>query len=179
MHESGQMVTVSAAAADIMPAAPTVVARMPQPAYQMGMEPRALVAPAPMAMAPGPVVAPLPAPQAIMPAPAMALSVPAPAMTVTTPASVSESWTADRGDMLRKVLEIWCRRSNVEFDWLSEYDYPLEASVAYSGTFESAVRNLLTGFENAHPQPVAELHSNAGLGQMVLVIQARGNTNTD
>ena len=88
-------------------------------------------------------------------------------------------WAAERGESLQKVLESWCRRSNVEFDWLAEYDYPLAASVSFSGTFEQAVRNLLAGFENAHPQPIAELHTNPSLGQMVLVVQTRGNTNSD
>jgi hypothetical protein len=89
------------------------------------------------------------------------------------------TWTAQHGDSLHKVLEEWCRRSNVEFDWLAEYDYPVEASVSFNGTFEDAVRGLLAGFESAHPQPVAELHSNPRVGQMVLVVQTRGNTNTD
>ena len=100
---------------------------------------------------------------------------------ITMPASeagagpVVQSWSAERGDTLRKILEEWSRRANIEFDWKSEYDYPLQASVAFSGTFEDAVRNLLTGFELAHPQPVAELHANSNLGQMVLVVSTRGN----
>lgn len=92
---------------------------------------------------------------------------------------VIQSWSAERGDTLHKILEEWSRRANVEFDWKSEYDYPLQASVAFSGTFEDAVRNLLTGFEGAHPQPIAELHANSNLGQMVLVVSMRGNNYSD
>ena len=183
-RERGQMVTVGFAAHAIMPSAPPVVSTiqpMPMP-YQGGMEPRPLaVAPGPVALMPAPGPAPMPlVPLAQQPMAAVPVS-PFPPAAVAVPGSpmVTDSWTADRGETLRKVLEGWSRRANVEFDWLSEYDYPLEASVAFSGGFEGAVRSLLMGFENAHPQPVAELHSNSNLGQMVLVVQARGNTNSD
>lgn len=93
--------------------------------------------------------------------------------------AVVESWTAERGDSLRKVLETWCRHGGVELSWLNEYDYPLQASINFSGTFDEAVRSLLTGFEQATPQPVAELHTNQKLGQSVLVVQGRGNSYSD
>jgi hypothetical protein len=86
-----------------------------------------------------------------------------------------DGWTAERGDTLRKVLADWCHRSGVELQWLAEYDYPVEASAHFSGGFEDAVRLLLAGFENARPQPIAELHTNSSAGQMLLVVQTRGN----
>ncbi len=88
-------------------------------------------------------------------------------------------WSGERGSSLHKILSEWCQRAHVELNWVAEYDYPLDATVSFTGNFQDAVRNILTGFEAAHPQPVAELHSNPGLGQMVLVVQSRGNTNTD
>jgi len=96
-----------------------------------------------------------------------------------TDMTTADSWIADRGSSLHKVLEQWCRRAHVEFNWAAEYDYPLDASVNYQGSFTDAVRSLLTGFEAAHPQPIAELHNNPTLGQMVLVVTTRGNTNSD
>lgn len=99
---------------------------------------------------------------------ALALSLP------VTP--VDASWDAEPGDSLHKVLENWARRNNVEFEWMAEYDYPIQASVHLKGRFEDAVRELLTGFESAQPQPIAELHSNSKAGQMVLVVTTRGNT---
>ncbi len=86
-----------------------------------------------------------------------------------------DSWTADKGEMLRRVLESWGRRANVEVSWQAEYDFPLQASVMLNGSFEDAVRGLLVGFENAKPQPVAQLHNNPSVGQAVLVVQVRGN----
>ncbi|MER2519572.1 MAG: TcpQ domain-containing protein [Bdellovibrionales bacterium] len=99
--------------------------------------------------------------------------------TVSTQVSGPRVWTAARGASLRRILESWCARAHVEFNWLAEYDYPLQASATFRGTFEDAVRSLLIGFENAQPQPVASLHANPRLGQMVLVVQSRGNTNSD
>ena len=136
--------------------------------YQAGMEPKTLSY---AGQAPTPV-----ADAVITPIPEDAIKFEAPKSNDT---AVTEVWSAERGQHLRKILEEWSRRANVEFDWLSEYDYPLQASVSFSGGFEGAVRTLLTGFESAHPQPVAELHSNANIGQMVLVVRTRGNTNTD
>jgi hypothetical protein len=92
---------------------------------------------------------------------------------------VLETWNAERGDTLHKILGKWAHRANAEFDWMAEYDYPLQASVSFTGTFEEAVRNLLTGFETAHPQPIAELHANPNLGQMVLLVTTRGNNYSD
>ena len=94
-------------------------------------------------------------------------------------AGVVDTWTATRGDTLHKALQEWSRRAGTEFEWLAEYDYPLQASISFTGTYEEAVRSLLSGFEDAHPQPVAELHANPGAGQMVLVIQTRGNSYAD
>jgi type IV pili sensor histidine kinase/response regulator len=93
--------------------------------------------------------------------------------------SSPSTWTAERGDSLRKVLTSWSKRSRVEVEWLAEYDYPLQASVNFVGTYEAAVRALLVGFEEAHPQPVAQLHTNPSMGQRVLVVRARGNSNKD
>jgi hypothetical protein len=98
-----------------------------------------------------------------------------PAEMLAVNVSPADGWSAERGDTLRKVLTDWCHRSGTEIQWLAEYDYPVEASAHFSGGFEEAVRNLLAGFDGARPQPIGELHTNTGAGQMVLVVQARGN----
>ncbi len=106
----------------------------------------------------------------------------APTPLVSTPVGTGpmvDAWKAERGDSLHKVMETWSHYANIELNWMAEYDYPLQASVSFTGTFEDAVRNLLSGFESAHPQPVAELHENAHLGQKVLVVETRGNSYSD
>lgn len=90
-----------------------------------------------------------------------------------------DSWSANRGDTLRKVLEDWSRRANIEVSWQAEYDYPLQASVSVTGTYEEAVRGLLAGFQEAQPQPIGSLHNNQTAGQTVLVVQTRGNNYSD
>ena len=172
-----------APAAVVMPAIPVV------PPADTKVAVKAEVAPAPVAPAHPARVAPVSSLPAPVPAPAPVPSAPIAAEAEGTlvmsssvasePVKVAEMWTADRGDSLRKVLTSWSHRAHVELEWLAEYDYPLQASVNLTGSYEDAVRNLLTGFEGAQPQPVAQLHANAGAGQKVLVVRARGNTNKD
>lgn len=106
-----------------------------------------------------------------------AASVPSegPASVVSDAGGLVDTWTAEKSDTLRKVLEDWSRKAGVDLVWQAEYDFPLQASVVLSGTFEEAVRNLLSGFQDARPQPVGSLHNGETAGQSVLVIQTRGN----
>jgi hypothetical protein len=113
---------------------------------------------------------------AVSEAPVAVIENPAPA---PVPVAVAETWTASRGDMLHKVLDAWARQANVEIHWVAEYDYPIQATLTVTGSFEDAVRNLLSGFKDAQPQPVASLHKNPTLGQMVLVVEAHGNNYSD
>jgi hypothetical protein len=117
-------------------------------------------------------------PAALSPLVAREVSAP-PAEVSSFNISSADSWSAERGDTLHRVLTDWCRRSNVELQWLAEYDYPIEASTHFNGGFEEAVRSLLVGFDGARPQPIGELHANATAGQKVLVVQARGNNYTN
>lgn len=132
--------------------------------------------------APAPV-APSPSPTPLFAPPQSLASTPiapvAPAATDTVPYTQDNaisSWTANKGDTLQSVLEDWCNRANVELSWQAEYDYPLQASVSLSGSFESAVRTLLAGFQEASPQPTGYLYNNQVAGQTVLVVQVRGNS---
>lgn len=120
------------------------------------------------------VLSSMPSPQAISVPPGELATLP---MVASDPRSpLVEQWSAERGDNLHKVIQNWAKRAGVEVNWLAEYDYPLQASFNVTGTFEEAIRILLTGFQEAHPQPVAELHNNPGVGQKVLVVQTRGNS---
>lgn len=112
--------------------------------------------------------------------PPAAGAAPVPAASVVTPSAAEENktfstWAGNKGDTLQRVLEDWCKRANVEINWQAEYDYPLQASVSFAGSFEEAVRNLLTGFQEAKPQPVGFLYNSQTAGQTVLVVQVRGN----
>ncbi|MGB4102279.1 MAG: TcpQ domain-containing protein [Alphaproteobacteria bacterium] len=93
--------------------------------------------------------------------------------------TAAEMWRAEPGDHLHAVIKKWCARAHVELVWSTEYDYPIQASLNFSGSFEDAVRGLLTGFVEAKPQPYGRLHDNPSVGQRTLVIETRGNTNSD
>jgi hypothetical protein len=196
MREQAQMISIGrippqvpvtqnspAPAAPVASAAPAMPTAAPAPVPAPAPLPLVAAAPTSVALAP--------APSPAMPAPAM-VSAPAPAPAPTAialdygagsaaavPVTSIQVWTADRGDSLRKVLQDWSHRVHAEVEWLAEYDYPLQASINYSGTYEEAVRNLLIGFEGAHPEPVAQLHINSELGQTVLVVRTRGNSSKD
>lgn len=97
-----------------------------------------------------------------------------PSVAVSQPGMV-DTWVAEKGLTLQKVLDSWCQRAGVEMNWQAEYDFPLQATVSFSNTFEEAVRALLGGFQEAKPQPVGYLYNNQVAGQTVLLIQVRGN----
>lgn len=85
------------------------------------------------------------------------------------------TWDAKAGQTLREVVTTWADRAGVEVNWQSEYDYPVQASLSYAGTFEEAVRTMLYGFKDATPQPIGRLHVNNQMGQQALLITTRGN----
>jgi hypothetical protein len=153
-HEQGGVVTIShMAAASAAPGPSSVAPMMPA---------------APLAPLPEKSIGSL---TLVSEAPAAPMHTDMAAINVGTP----DGWSVERGDTLRKALTAWCQRAGVELQWIAEYDYPVEASAHFNGGFEDAVRGLLAGFDGARPQPVGQLHTNANAGQMVLVVQARGN----
>jgi hypothetical protein len=92
---------------------------------------------------------------------------------------IPQTWEARPGHTLRSLLQEWCARANVELQWIAEYDYPVMASMNMTGTFEEAVRTLLSGFGAAKPTPRARLHYNPAAGQSILIVEATGNNYGD
>jgi hypothetical protein len=116
---------------------------------------------------------------ALPPIPQGELVTPSATMMPAMQPTAAEMWHAEPGDHLHAVIKKWANRAHVELVWSTEYDYPIQASINFSGSFEYAVRGLLTGFVEAKPQPYGRLHDNPAVGQRTLVIEARGNTNSD
>jgi hypothetical protein len=166
---------------DVPPAPSSTKAAAPilPPISMVPEKPKAeplFVAPTPMSSAPAPAMGYLMPPAGGQPIVASApTDVSVPAMT----GSSIEMWAANKGTMLKEVLETWGRKANVEISWQAEYDYPLQASVSLTGSFEEAVRKLLEGFQEAQPQPIGYLYNNQAAGQTVLVVQVRGNNYTE
>lgn len=88
-------------------------------------------------------------------------------------ANAIRDWTADSGSSLRKILSEWSREAGVQLYWSSEYDYPIQADVMLSGTYEKAVATLLDGLRDAQPRPLGRLHPNPPDGPAVLIIETR------
>ncbi len=184
MKEDGQMISVihgREAVADTVPT--SVPAPVLQPAPVLEAPPGAMAVDAPLLLVPSSAVpAPMSVPMAsgpehvLMPPPGM---VDAMASMPMNAELGMEVWSANTGDTLRKILEQWCQRAHIDLSWQAEYDYPLQAAVSFTGTFEEAVRNLLLGFQDAQPQPAASLHNNQSAGQAVLVVETRGNNYSD
>ena len=165
---------------------------MVKPATRTAMAPKSQ---APSVMNDASPVPPMPMTQT-QPIPVMAPTVPAPApvvnMSVSAPHSADQfaapvaptpsrivpkvtrgTWSANRGDSLRSVLQEWSGQAGAELFWSSDFDYPLAGAVNISGTFEEATENLLKGFEQARPKPIARLHPNLPHGPAVLVVETR------
>jgi hypothetical protein len=100
---------------------------------------------------------------------------PQPLQIENPPIFVPQIWETRPGQTLRQLLQEWCGRVNVEMNWTAEYDYPVMASMSMTGTFEEAVRVLLSGFDAAKPTPRARLHYNPAAGQSILIVEASGN----
>lgn len=136
-------------------------------------KPVSLIAPPPAHEPTYPSMGYLKAPTSLAAAPAIAA--PTEEMQVDT----IDVWAVQRGDTLHDTLQKWAAKAHIDLSWQSEYDYPLQANLSFSGSFEDAVRGLLTGLQDAKPQPVGTLHKSQEVGQTVLVIQARGNNYND
>jgi hypothetical protein len=175
MKEQAQMVSISHAQPGVAPPPENIAMQQPAPMPPPAPAP----APTPVAAAPAPVIESMPTWSAPPMQTQPVFNTPAPAPAPAAVQATIETWSAGRGKTLHDVLSEWCRRSNVDLEWLAEYDYPLQASASFTGTFEQAVRGLLSGFDEAHPQPVAQLHANPAIAQRVLIVETRGNNYSD
>lgn len=147
-----------------------------------------------VAAAPAPVIAPAPVvSQEAAPAPTSApLSLsstidatPVPPPAVTPPVArsvdsgrgvpvvdltVKRQWNARSGSTLRQVLEGWCKESNVELNWSTAYDYPINNAFYFEGTYGEAVDSLLSSYGGETPAPKGRLYPNLPDGPSVLMI---------
>ena len=82
-------------------------------------------------------------------------------------------WEGPRGALLRDVLEEWSQRAGVELFWSSDYNYALEETYQVSGSYEEAVRGVLSEFSDSNPRPFGRLHEGASDIPPVLVIETQ------
>lgn len=80
-------------------------------------------------------------------------------------------WTAKPGYTLREVIENWAKVANVQVEWTNPYDYPINDSFSYDGTFARAVAGLLTQYNDESPRPIGRLYPNLPKGPSILVVK--------
>lgn len=83
---------------------------------------------------------------------------------------ITRTWQGRPGYTLKEVVGDWSKLANVELEWQSPYDYPINSSFNYEGTFEEAVRNLLSQYSRETPRPRGRLYPNLPTGPSVLMI---------
>lgn len=79
-------------------------------------------------------------------------------------------WQARPGSTLHQVIEIWSKQANVDLQWLSPYDYPINNAFVHEGTFNEAIASLLSSYASESPRPRGRLYPNAPDGPSVLMI---------
>lgn len=57
--------------------------------------------------------------------------------------NAGQSWTASKGESVKKVLYSWGRKANMEVIWEAAYDYTLEQDFMVSGSLKQAVSELV------------------------------------
>ena len=71
----------------------------------------------------------------------------------------ADVWVASKGDNLKDILAVWSGRAGVDFVWSTTKSYKLPNNVSYTGTFDEAVRQLLSQFESMSQSPVGIMHT--------------------
>lgn len=79
-------------------------------------------------------------------------------------------WQARPGSTLRQVLDNWSQTAHVDLQWLTPYDYPINNTFVYEGTFNEAVSSLLSSYSRENPRPRGRLYPNAPDGPSVLMV---------
>ncbi len=80
------------------------------------------------------------------------------------------TWKAAPGSTLREVLEGWSKVAKVDLQWMTPYDYPINNTFMYEGTFQEALSSILSSYSRENPKPRGKLYPNAPTGPSVLMI---------
>ena len=82
----------------------------------------------------------------------------------------TRQWQARPGTTLRQTLETWSKESNVELNWSTPYDYPINNAFYFDGEFTQAVDSLLSSYGGENPSPKGRLYPNLPEGPSVLMV---------
>ena len=84
--------------------------------------------------------------------------------------NATRKWQARPGTTLRQTLEAWSKDTNVELNWSTPYDYPINNAFYFDGKFTQAVDSLLSSYGGENPSPKGRLYPNLPEGPSVLMI---------
>ena len=81
------------------------------------------------------------------------------------------SWSAQKGESLKKVLYDWAKKADVQIVWEASHDYILNADFSSSASAETAMKNLIeTALKKDAIPSFRMLNTNMSNNQMALVI---------
>lgn len=69
-------------------------------------------------------------------------------------------WIARTGSTLKGTLIDWASRAGYHVVWGADYDYPIDAQLAYQGSFFDALKGIFTTFESADKPLLADVKTN-------------------
>ncbi len=80
-------------------------------------------------------------------------------------------WRALKGANLQQVLDIWTRNTGAQFIWAADQEFVIQKSISFQGSFDSAIRTLMTQYDGQNPRPHARIDRQPQTGNPVLVIE--------
>ena len=103
-------------------------------------------------------------------APAPIIAQPSSAALPVVDLTVVRKWEAKPGVTLRDALGQWSRDANVELNWSTAYDYPINNAFYFEGNYGEAVDSLLSSYGGENPAPKGRLYPNLPDGPSVLMV---------
>ncbi len=82
------------------------------------------------------------------------------------------NWQVNQGENLRVALEEWSERAGVELHWQANQSFSVRQNIASDGSYEEALRSILTQFTNDSVRPLAQLNNDPTTGRRILIVQS-------
>lgn len=99
----------------------------------------------------------------------------APALPTSIQENKNAKWFASQGASLKEVLLAWAENEGAELVWdMPQNGTSVRRPLSHDGTFEEAIEEILSAYDNADVRPVGQLYKNPQNGKKVLVIQPAG-----
>jgi hypothetical protein len=92
-------------------------------------------------------------------------------VSISTPQLLNApTWSAEKGDSLKKTLYSWSEKSNMQVIWEASHDYTLEKSFAFEGSYQEAFKALIASEENKTDIHVRFIENSQKPGEISMLI---------